>query len=189
MYGLGGVGINCLRAAVLRHANPVIAVDLEGRKEGLAKEFGATHFINSSKEDPVPAIQLLTGGMTMEDGTIMGGGADYVFEAIGDPGAIVQAYWSTGMDGSVILPGITPHDQTTNLPLMLLPLHQKSIRGNLYGSISTHIDIPRLVTLAGTGDLKLDKLISNRFKLEEINDVAKAMEKREIEGRWVCVID
>ena len=189
VYGLGGVGINCLRAAVLRHANPVIAVDLEGGKEGLAKEFGATHFIDSSKEDPVPAIQLLTGGMKMDDGTIMGGGADYVFEAIGDPGAIVQAYWSTGIGGSVVQPGITPHDQTTNLPLMLLPLHQKSILGNLYGSISTHIDIPRLVDLATTGTLKLDKLITNKFKLNEINDVAKAMEKREIEGRWVCEID
>ena len=189
VYGLGGVGINCLRAAVLRQANPVIAVDLEGSKEGLAKEFGATHFIDSSKEDPVPAIQLLTGGMKMEDGTIMGGGADIVIEAIGDPGAQIQAYWSTGIGGKVVAPGITPHDQTTNLPLMLLPLHQKSILGNLYGSISTHIDIPRLVNLAKTGNLKLDKLVTKKFKMEEINDVAKAMEKREIQGRWVCEID
>ena len=46
-----------------------------------------------------------------------------------------------------------------------------------------------LVNLAKTGDLKLDKLITKKFKLEEINDVAKAMEKREIQGRWVCEID
>jgi S-(hydroxymethyl)glutathione dehydrogenase / alcohol dehydrogenase len=178
VYGLGGVGLNCLRAAVLRQANPVIAVDLEASKRDMAMDFGATHFIDNSKEDPVPKIQEITGG-----------GADVVFEAIGDPGAIIQAYWSTGMAGKLVIPGITPHDQTTNLPLMLLPLHQKSILGNLYGSISTHIDIPRLVDLSMKQDLKLDKLITNYFKLEDINDVSEAMIRREIKGRWVCKWD
>jgi S-(hydroxymethyl)glutathione dehydrogenase/alcohol dehydrogenase len=186
VYGLGGVGLNCLRAAVMQHANPVIAVDLEGSKRGLALEFGATHFVDSSKEDPVPFILTLTGGVQVEGGMWMGGGVDVAFEAIGDPGAIIQAYWSTGIGGKVVIPGITPHDQPTNLPLMLLPLHQKSILGNLYGSISTHVDIPRLVNMAMKEDLKLDKLISKKFKLEQINDVADAMVKRQIQGRWVC---
>ena len=189
VYGLGGVGLNCLRSAVLRQANPVIAVDLEGSKEELAMEFGATHFIDSTKEDPVPVIMEITGGVQAEDGTWMGGGADIVYEAIGDPGAIVQAYWSTGMGSKLVIPGIMPFDETANLPLMLLPLHQKSILGNLYGSISTHIDIPRLVHMAMTGDLKLDKLITKKFKLEEINDVAEAMLNRQIKGRWVCAWD
>ncbi|GAB4265721.1 MAG: zinc-binding dehydrogenase [Deferrisomatales bacterium] len=178
VYGLGGVGLNILRASVLRHADPVIAVDCEGRKEAIARQFGATHFIDNSKEDPVPVIQELTGG-----------GADVVFEAIGDPGAIVQAYWSTGIGAKLVIPGITPHDQTTNLPLMLLPLHQKSILGNLYGEISTHVDIPRLVRLASDGSLMLDKLIGNTFRVEEINEVAEKMKNREIVGRWVCTWD
>ena len=178
VYGLGGVGLNVLRACVLRHANPVIAVDLEASKESLAKEFGATHFICNSKEDPVPKIQELTGG-----------GVQYAFEAIGDPGAIIQAWWSTGIGGRVIVPGITPFDQTTNLPLGLLPLHQKAIMGNLYGSISTHIDIPRYADMVLKNDLKLDKLVTKKFKLEEINDVADAMVKRQIHGRWVCAWD
>ena len=72
---------------------------------------------------------------------------------------------------------------------MLLPLHQKTIKGNLYGSISTHDDIPRLVNMAMQHDLKLDKLITERFKLEDINDVAEAMDKRQIKGRWICDID
>ncbi|MCG8551915.1 MAG: alcohol dehydrogenase catalytic domain-containing protein [Desulfobacterales bacterium] len=189
VYCLGGVGLNILRAAAMRHAYPLIAVDIEGSKRELAMEFGATHFIDSSKEDPVPAIQLLTGGEKMDDGTIMGGGAEYVFEAKGDPGAIIQAYWSTSIGGELIILGITPHDQTTDLSLMLLPLHQKTIKGNLYGAISTHDDIPRLVNMAMNHDLKLDKLITDRFKLEEINDVAEAMDKRQIKGRWVCEID
>jgi S-(hydroxymethyl)glutathione dehydrogenase/alcohol dehydrogenase len=178
VYGLGGVGLNILRACVLRHANPVIAVDLEESKADLAKEFGATHFICNSKEDPVAKIQKITGG-----------GADVAFEAIGDPGAIIQAYWSVGVAGKIVIPGITPHDQTTNLPLQVLPFQQKSIIGNLYGMISTHVDIPRLTHMAMTHDLKLDKLITHKFKLEDINDVAEKMEKRQIRGRWVCAWD
>ena len=83
------------------------------------------------------------------------------------------------------MPGITPFDQTTNLPLMLLPLHQKAIMGNLYGSISTYVDIPRLVNMAMNEDPKLDKLVTNKFKIEQNNDVADKMHKRPIRGRWV----
>jgi S-(hydroxymethyl)glutathione dehydrogenase / alcohol dehydrogenase len=175
IWGLGGVGLNILRAAVLRQAYPVIAVDLEENKEDLAKEFGATHFICNSKEDPVPKIQALTDG-----------GVDFAFEAIGDPGAIIQAYWSTGVAGKVVVAGITPHDQTTNLPLQILPFGNRSILGSLYGMISTHVDIPRLTHMAMAYDLKLDKLVTNKFKLEDINDVADKMKKRQIRGRWVC---
>ena len=57
VFGLGGVGLNILRACVLRQAYPVIAVDLEESKEDLAKEFGATHFICNSKEDPYPGFK------------------------------------------------------------------------------------------------------------------------------------
>ena len=178
IYGIGGVGLNILRASVLRHADPIIVVDIEESKEDLAKEFGATHFICNQKDDPVPRIQEITGG-----------GANFVFEAIGDPGAILQAYWSLGKGGSLIIPGITPHDQTTNLPLQVLPFDQKSILGTLYGMISTHVDIPKLIDMAMTHDLKLDKLVTNTFKLEDINDVAEKLHKRQIRGRWVCAWD
>jgi S-(hydroxymethyl)glutathione dehydrogenase/alcohol dehydrogenase len=159
----------------MRGAYPVIAVDLEESKEDLAREFGATHFICNQKEDPVPRIQALTDG-----------GVDFAFEAIGDPGAIIQAYWSTGVAGKLVVAGITPHDQTTNLPLQVLPFGNRSILGNLYGMISTHIDIPRLTQMAMTHDLKLDKLVTNKFKLDDLNDVADKMLKRQIRGRWVC---
>jgi S-(hydroxymethyl)glutathione dehydrogenase/alcohol dehydrogenase len=179
VYGIGGVGLNVLRAAVLRQAYPVIAVDLEESKEPLAYEFGATHFICSAKEDPVPKIQALTGG-----------GAQFAFEAIGDPGAIIQAWWSSGIDGKVVVPGLTPLGQTTEMPLFLLSLHQKSLLGTVYGGISPAIDIPHFARMAAQpGLLKLDKLVTNKFKLEQINDVVEAMAKRQIKGRWVCALD
>ncbi len=178
VFGLGGIGLNVLRACVLRQAYPVIAVDIEENREDLAREFGATHFICNSKEDPVPRIQEITSG-----------GAQFAFEAVGDPGAIIQAWWSLAMRGKLIVPGMTPFDETTNLPLFLLAVHEKSIVGSLYGSMCADIDIPRLVDLAAHHDLKLDKLVTNRFTLEQINDVAEKMHKRQILGRWVLAWD
>lgn len=176
IYGMGGIGLNVLRAAALSHAKPVIAVDLEESKADIAFEFGATNFICNAKEDPVPKIQELTGG-----------GVDFAFEAIGDPGAIVQAWWSTGVYGKVVVPGMTPFGVDTNLPLSLMALHQKSILGSAYGGICAPVDVPRLVEMAVEKDLmKLDKLITHKFKVEQLNDVADAMKKRQIIGRWIC---
>ena len=178
VFGLGGIGLCTLRAAVLNNAYPVIAVDLEAGKESLAKEFGATHFICNQDVDPVEKIH-----------EIIGRPADVAFEAVGSPGAMMQAYWSIGNAGKVVLIGIHGKDDETNLPLQVMPFQQKSILGNLYGSISTYVDIPKLTQLALTEDLKLDKLVTNKFKLEDINDVAEKMHKRQITGRWVLAWD
>jgi S-(hydroxymethyl)glutathione dehydrogenase/alcohol dehydrogenase len=175
IWGMGGVGLNVVRGAKLRSAYPIISVDLEGSKEAIAREFGATHFINNSKQDPVPIIQELTGG-----------GAKYCFEAIGDPGAITQASWALGLGGTLIQIGITPETVMTCLPLAYTPPHCKSVKGTLYGNIRTHEDIPTFADMAMKGDFNLAKLISNMFKVEEINKVVEAMEKRQIIGRWVC---
>jgi Zn-dependent alcohol dehydrogenase len=176
VYGVGGIGLNIVRAAALTNANPVIAVDIEASKEELALELGATHFICSGKEDPVPKIQALTNG-----------GAQFAFEAIGDPGAIVQAWWSTGIYGKVIIPGVTPIEALTSLPLFALPLHSKAIMGSGYGGVCALVDIPRFVDMLMRKDvLKLDKIITRKFKIEEINDVVDAMLKKQVQGRWVC---
>ena len=178
IWGLGGVGLNVVRGAKLRSAYPIIAVDLEGSKESIAREFGATHFINNSKDDPVPIIQELTGG-----------GVQYAFEAIGDPGAIIQAVWSLAIGGQLTQIGITPETDMTGLPLAYFPPHCKSVTGTLYGNIRTHEDIPKMADMAMNGDLELGKLITKYFKVEEINDVYEAMDKRQIVGRWVCKWD
>jgi S-(hydroxymethyl)glutathione dehydrogenase/alcohol dehydrogenase len=189
IWGMGGVGLNVVSAAKLRGGDPIIAVDIEGSKEAIAREFGATHFIDSSKEDPVPAVQLLTGGVKMPDGTIMGGGAHFVFEVTGNPGAQTQAYWAIGIAGKMVLVGIPPADTVTELGLTWLPPQCKTIEGTLYGDIQIQEDIPPLANVVMKGDYRLDKLITNKFKVEEINDVAEAMRKRQIIGRWVCEFD
>lgn len=179
IWGMGGVGLNVVQGAKQRGATPIIGVDIEGSKEEIAKEFGVTHFINSSKEDPVPIIQDLTEG-----------GADFCFEAIGDPGAIVQAYWSLRVGGKLILIGLIHYEEMASLPLYYTPIHNKDILGVLYGNIRTHVDIPKFVDLIMEGRyIDIGKLITKKFKLEQINEVFNTMAKNKIIGRWVCEFD
>jgi S-(hydroxymethyl)glutathione dehydrogenase/alcohol dehydrogenase len=175
IWGMGGVGLNTVRGAKLRSAYPIIGIDLEGSKEAIAREFGVTHFINNSKVDPVPIVKELTGG-----------GANYTFEVIGDPGAVLQALWSIGLGGKHIQIGICPPDAMVGVPLTFLTGHCNHIVGTTYGMIQTDRDIPVLADMVLRGELPLDKLITRRFKVEEINEVAEAMKQRQILGRWVC---
>ncbi len=163
IWGMGGVGLNVVQGAKLRSAYPIIGVDLEASKETIAREFGATHFIDSSKDDPVPIIQEITDG-----------------------GAVTQASWALGRGGRFVQIGVTPPDSLTELPLSFFTAHSKSLVGVNYGHIRPHQDIPSFASMAVRGELQLDKLITKKFKVEEINDVAEAMKRREIIGRWVC---
>ncbi len=178
VWGLGGVGQNALRAAKMRQANPLVAVDLEEARREKAMKLGATHFIDNSKEDPVPIIQELTGG-----------GANIIFECSGDPGAVVQSYWAVRPGGKQMIVGIMGEHEVAALPLTFLVFGQKSIIGGLYGSISTKDDIPKYVDLAMSGDMMLDSIIDGYFRLEELNDIRERMERRELNGRWVCKWD
>lgn len=179
IWGLGGVGLNILRSARLRQANPLIAIDLEPEREALARELGATHFICNAGTDPIPLIQEITGGR----------GVAVAFEAIGDPGAVAQAWWSLGYRGRLACIGVMGDEESVQLPLQLMTFHEKTITGGLYGSISTHDDIPMLADMAMSGDMKLDKIVGGTFKIDQLNDIADRMAKRQLTGRWVCEWD
>lgn len=178
IWGVGGVGLNVVQGAKMMGAYPVIAVDLEGSKETIARQFGATHFIDNSKEDPVPVIQKLTGG-----------GAQFCFEAVGDTGAVLQAFWALAPAGKLVPIGAPGTSGTVAIPIFFLGHHCNSIEGTLYGNISPRDDIPAFIDMAMRGEYKLDKLIGRKFKLEEINEVVDAMTKRQIMGRWICAFD
>ncbi|MBU2600723.1 MAG: alcohol dehydrogenase catalytic domain-containing protein [Actinobacteria bacterium] len=176
IWGMGGVGLNVVAAAKFRRAHPIVGVDLEGRKESIAREMGVTHFVDSTKQDPVPFIKELTDG-----------GAEFCFDVSGDPGAVVQAYWALGMGGTLVMVGIPPVGSVTPLPLTYTPPQNRNILGTLYGNVRTHHDLPVLMRMIMKGEyIDLSKLVSGRFKLDDINDVYDAMTRREIEGRWIC---
>ena len=178
VWGAGGVGMNAIQGAKLRGANPIIVVDLEDSKEALAREMGATHFINSSKEDPVPKVVEITGD-----------GADVIFEATGEAGSIAQLYWAMAVNGRHIQIGVHDAEQTVEMNFTYTPGSHRQMIGCNYGDVRVHEDLPILADMVMDGKYNLSKLITKKFKLEEINEAAQATLDRKIIGRWVCEFD
>ena len=179
IWGCGAIGLNAIRFAALRHCNPIIAVDIEESKRDIAMEFGATHFINSRREDPIPVVLGLTGNH----------GLEYAIEAIGDPGAQVQAWWSLRAGATLICTGIAPAEVPTCIPLCYGSLQAKSIRGTLYGEAHPTEDLPNLMEIMNSGVLKTEKLVTRLISLEDLEETRQAMKERKIIGRWVIKFD
>lgn len=142
----------------------------------MAREFGATHFVDASKEDPVAKVQELTGG-----------GADYAFEVIGLPEAITQAFNMVRRGGEAVVVGMAPigSEAAISAPAFLA---EKVLRGCVYGSTRPRYDMPRILDLYMAGKLKLDELVSRTYPLEGINDAFAAMKNGEV-ARSVIVFD
>jgi S-(hydroxymethyl)glutathione dehydrogenase / alcohol dehydrogenase len=176
VFGAGGVGLNVIQGAVLAGAGRIIAVDLLDSKLKLAREFGATDTVNASKGEPDGEIRELTGGR----------GVDYAFEVIGAPKVIVQAFASLARGGKAVVVGAPPFGSEVTLPAFPFSMEEKSILGSYYGSPRFHHDMPRIIDLYMAGRLKLDQLVTKRFKLDEINRSLEALEKGEV-ARGVIV--
>jgi S-(hydroxymethyl)glutathione dehydrogenase/alcohol dehydrogenase len=170
VFGTGGVGLNVVQGAVLAGAHPIIAVDINERKLGFARQFGATHTVNGASTDPVDAVLELTGGR----------GADYSFEVIGRPEVLMQAFMAIRRGGKAVVIGVPPSASTVSLPGMLFPLAEKSLVGSLYGSANMARDVPRLIALYRAGKLKLDELITRRYRIAQVNEAFDALDKGEV---------
>jgi S-(hydroxymethyl)glutathione dehydrogenase/alcohol dehydrogenase len=169
VIGCGGVGLNVVQGAVLAGAEKIIAIDLNPRKLELAKQFGATHFVNPKEGDPVTQVLGLTDGL----------GVDYAFEVIGRADTAVQAYNSIRPGGTAVVVGVAKPDDMMMIPALSL-LQEKTLKGSIYGSARPSVDMPRLLELYMNKKLKLDELVSRRIKLEEINAAFEWMEKGEV---------
>ena len=161
VIGCGGIGMNTVQGAAIAGARMVIAVDVNDFKLEKAKEFGATHTINSTREDPVAISRDLTWGE----------GVDYAFEAIATPATIGQAYACTGKNGTVCVIGLTPAT-AESIPIspLDLVLSQKTIMGTLYGDSQPRFDILNLLKMYGAGKLKLDELVTRTYTLDQVNE-------------------
>ena len=161
VIGCGGIGMNAVQGAAIAGARMVIAVDINDFKLEKAKEFGATHTINSTREDPVAISRDLTWGE----------GVDYAFEAIATPATIGQAYACLGKNGTVCVIGLTPATaESIPIPPLDLVLFQKTIMGTLYGDSQPRFDIPNLLKMYGAGKLKLDELVTRTYTLDQVNE-------------------
>jgi len=165
VIGVGGVGLNAIQGASISGAYPVIAVDMLDNKLEAAKEFGATHVVNGSKDDPVEKVKELTGGY----------GADYVIITVGVTPAIAQAIAMLARQGTAVIVGLA----TTNLEVFPMDIidFEKVITASFMGTTNLSQDIPKLVALYQAGILKLDELITAHYPLDEINDAIDAVTK------------
>jgi S-(hydroxymethyl)glutathione dehydrogenase/alcohol dehydrogenase len=155
VFGVGGIGLNCVQGGVMAGAAKIIAVDVMPQKLEWALRFGATHVIDSSKDDPVAAIKDLTGG-----------GADYTFECVGNTAVIKQALEALGPGGALTIVGV-PKVGTTYEFVVHALYQNKSIYGCRYGAARPQRDFPMLAELYLSGRLKIDELITRHYALDD----------------------
>ncbi len=160
VIGCGGVGLNSVQAAVLAGAASVIAMDLEPEKLAAAKSFGATDGINPADSDVVDQVMAITGGR----------GADTVFVTVGVKAAIDSAQNFITKNGTVVIVGIPSSDTRGDYDPGTMAAWGQRFIGTKMGNTVISEDIPELIELYSQGKYQLDRLISGRFKLEEINE-------------------
>lgn len=165
VIGAGGVGLNCVMGAAVAGAHPIIVSDLVDSKLETAMDFGATHTINAKTFDLVEGVRELTGGE----------GVDYSFEAIGNTRAMRQAMDSIRRGGTAVAVGIAPYGSETSIDAGSLVYQEKTLRGSYYGSTRPQTDMPRLLELHKAGKLPIDRLITRRYPLSNVNEAYDAL--------------
>ena len=170
IIGAGGVGLNAVMGAQLAGAGKIIVADLVDLKLEFALQFGATDTINAGEQDVVEATRKLTGGE----------GVDYAFEVIGLGPTMLQAYQSLRRGGTSVIVGVARPEVTIDVSALDLFIQEKTLKGSFYGSARPHLDMPRLLELYRAGRLPLDRLISRRYPLDQINEAYAAMMAGEV---------
>ena len=159
VIGAGGVGLNCIQAARLRAASRVIAVDRTASRLDAARVFGATDTVDGTAEDPTEAVLDMTDRR----------GADYVFVAAGVRPAIEAAFGMLAPGGAAVLVGIPENGIRADMDPIDLANASKRVVGSKLGDADIERDIPALIDLYRTGELKLDELITDRFPFHQID--------------------
>jgi S-(hydroxymethyl)mycothiol dehydrogenase len=170
VIGCGGVGDAAILGARLAGARTIIGVDIDPRKLEWAKQFGATHVINSRETDPVERIRELTGG----------NGADVVIEAIGHPETYLQAFYGRDLAGTVVLVGVPTPDMRLEAPLLDFFGRGGALKSSWYGDCLPERDFPMLTDLYLQGRLPLEKFVSEIIALDQVEPAFAKMERGEV---------
>jgi S-(hydroxymethyl)glutathione dehydrogenase/alcohol dehydrogenase len=169
VFGLGGIGLNVIQAARMVGADKIIGVDLNPKREAMARKFGMTHFINpAAVENVVDAIVQLTDG-----------GADYSFECIGNTTTMRQALecCHKGWGQSVIIGVAAAGQEISTRPFQLVT--GRVWKGSAFGGARGRTDVPKIVDWYMEGKLNINDLITHTLPLEKINDGFDLMKRGE----------
>jgi NDMA-dependent alcohol dehydrogenase len=175
VIGTGGVGINAVQGARAAGANTVIAVDPIEFKRDSAKFFGATD-TSPSVLEAIPLVRELTRGV-MADRVVM-------TPSVLTADLVAPALMLTRKGGTCLMTGV-PKFELSMVPLVLVDMLQscKTLKGLIYGGMNPRASMPMLLSMYRNGHLKLDELITRRYRLEQLNDaIADMRAGRNIRG-------
>ncbi len=170
VFGCGGVGDAAIEGSRLAGAHTIIAVDIDPKKLEWAKEFGATHVIDSTKVDPIESIREITDG----------NGVDVAIEAIGLPITYEQAFYSRDLAGTVVLVGVPNPEMKIELPMIEIFGRGGTLKSSWYGDCLPSRDFPMLIDLYLQGRLELDRFVSETISLDEVEEAFHKMERGEV---------
>ncbi len=159
VIGLGGVGLAALIGAHAAGARQIVAVDLADDKLEQARALGATHAFNAGAPDAIEAIRDATAG-----------GVDFAFEFAGAIRALDLAYRITRRGGTTVTAGLPPPTATLALSAVNLVAEERTLKGSYIGTCIPSRDIPHYVALYAQGRLPVDRLLSGRLALDDINE-------------------
>jgi alcohol dehydrogenase len=158
VVGLGGVGLCSILGAVVAGASQIVAVDILDDKLALAKRLGATDVFNARDPECIQQVREATKG-----------GVEFAFELAGSVKAMELAYKITGRGGTTVTAGLPPAADTIPIPQVNLVAEERTVKGSYIGTCVPVRDLPRYVALYKKGLLPVDKLVSARLKLDDIN--------------------
>jgi S-(hydroxymethyl)mycothiol dehydrogenase len=170
VFGCGGVGDAAIAGAKLAGASTIIAVDVDDRKLEWARQFGATHTVNSRGTDAVEAIKGHTGGF----------GVDVAIDAVGRPEVFEQAFYARDLAGRVILVGVPTPDMQLTLPMIELFGRGGALKSSWYGDCLPSRDFPMLVDLYLQGRFPLEDFVSETIGLDDVEAAFEKMRKGEV---------
>jgi alcohol dehydrogenase len=158
VLGLGGVGLAALLGARRLEAAPLVAIDLSAEKLALARELGATHTFNAADPDCVAQVREATRG-----------GVDFAFEMAGAVPALELAWNITARGGTTVTAGLPHPERVFGLRPVVLVGEERTLKGSYLGGATPSRDIPRYIEWFRRGELPIDRLLSERIALADIN--------------------
>jgi S-(hydroxymethyl)glutathione dehydrogenase / alcohol dehydrogenase len=159
IFGAGGVGLNAVSGARIAGATKIIVIDIKAKRLDEARRFGATEVIDSTKTDPVKAIRDL-----------LPGGADHVFDFVGQKSVAEQGLAMLGVGGGLYLVGVATPDVEFGVNIFSAIGGQKRVQGVNFGSTTAKRDIPMYAELYLQGRMNLDDLVSKTISLRDVNE-------------------
>ncbi|WP_353218806.1 zinc-dependent alcohol dehydrogenase family protein [Salinisphaera sp. S4-8] len=158
VVGLGGVGLSAVLGAIAGGAAQVIAADIDDDKLERARELGATATVNTKDDDALDKIKEWTGG-----------GVDIAAEFAGVQPALEFAFAATGKGGKTVTAGLPHPDVRLPVSPTQLVAQERTLMGSYLGGHVPKLDIPEYIALYQAGRLPVDRLLTHRLTLDEIN--------------------